>query len=199
MPVYINAADSRSALYAALLASLALTSHPPQGQLSVADLTHKRRDFYDVIEFLLECEDQVPADHDGGDRPTVGAVGGGNPRTVGVNGYRPMLNTDIKRQEAERAGRAKRPSSSGGSASGGGNGGGGEGGGGASGSRAAVALGMEGSDSDDDDPYDCNTGRQVRYLQLEINRLKKENRQLRQEKRSVETIYQQVRRPHGMS
>ena len=71
-------------------------------EITANDLLHKRREFYDVAEFLLECDDQVPADHDRQDRPTVGNTGGGNPRTVGSEGYRPMLNAAIARRSAER-------------------------------------------------------------------------------------------------
>lgn len=51
-----------------------------------------------------------------------------------------------------------------------------------------------GTSADEEDDW-ANCDRQVRYLQLEMTSLKKENRQLRQEKRSVETVYQQLVRP----
>ena len=147
-------------------------------EITANDLLHKRREFYDVAEFLLECDDQVPADHDRQDRPTVGNTGGGNPRTVGSEGYRPMLNAAIARRSAERrttkSAGAPSPAP-------------------APVLSPAVQADWKQPDGDaKDQHYDCNSGRQVRYLQLELNRMKKENKQLRQEKISVETLYQQL-------
>eukprot|EP01051_Picozoa_sp_SAG22_P009710 SAG22_NODE_828_length_6952_cov_8.477240_5_plen_963_part_00 len=131
----------------------------------------------DAIEFLLECDNQVPDEHNRADRPTVGKTGGGNPRTAGgtggtSDGYRPMLNSVLAKKAAAEH-RSAREAAAG---------------------RGGAAASSSGDDPDDEGAgdYNHNSGRQVRYLQLEMNRLKKENRQLRQEKRSVETLYQQL-------
>eukprot|EP01052_Picozoa_sp_SAG31_P001528 SAG31_NODE_51_length_30464_cov_16.835628_15_plen_219_part_00 len=122
------------------------------------------------------CQDQVPSEHDRSERPTVGKGGGGNPRTPGEDGYKPMLSAVLRRREDEAA---------------------------AASPTAATTPTKRGAGNDgpgsgntsgglDDGTYSDDTSRQLRYLQLEMARLKKENRQLRQDKRAVETVYQQL-------
>ena len=153
-----------------------------RSEVTAADLIHNRREYYATIEFLLDRDNKADESDgrskdwdEGADgrkgRHAVGRSTVGNARLLGSgDGHRPLLRNagDL----VERLG--------------------GKGGGHTSRSDGRILLGEE----DEVEAFELSAGqtaaRQVRYMQEEMSRLKKENRAMRNEKLDVEAVYQQL-------
>ena len=152
-----------------------------RSEVTAPDLVHSRKEYYAAIEFLLDRdnraddEDAPRGDGEGADgRPSRHAVGRstvGNARLLGSgDGHRPLLRG--AGEVVEKMG--------------------GKGGGHTSRSDGRITIEPE----EEEEAFELSAGqaaqRQVRYMQEEMQRLKKENRVMRNEKLDVESIYQQL-------
>ena len=153
-----------------------------RSEVTAADLIHNRREYYATIEFLLDRDNKTDeSDGRGKDwdegadgrkgRHAVGRSTVGNARLLGSgDGHRPLLRGSgdlVERLGAKSGGHTSR-------------------------SDGRIKLGEE----DEEEAFELSAGqtaaRQVRYMQEEMSRLKKENRAMRNEKLDVEAVYQQL-------
>jgi hypothetical protein len=153
-----------------------------RSEVTAADLVHNRREFYAAIEFLLDRDSKADESEtrgrdwdEGADgrkgRHAVGRSTVGNARLLGSgDGHRPLLRG--AGEVVERHG--------------------GKGGGHTSRSDGRIDLDQQ----EEEEAFELSAGqtaaRQVRYMQEEMSRLKKENKAMRNEKLDVEAIYQQL-------
>ncbi len=151
-----------------------------RSEVTAADLVHNRREYYAAIEFLLdrdskaEVSDARAGAHEANGRQGRHAVGRstvGNARLAGPgDGHRPLLRGAGELVERH----------------------GGKGGGHTSRSDGRIEIDQQEEAEMFEMSAENTAARQVRYMQEEMSRLKKENRVLRNEKLDVEAIYQQL-------